>query len=321
MSDKKYQVFISSTYADLKEERQILTRAILDMGHIPAGMEMFPASDVEQLGYIKQVIDECDYYVLILGARYGSLDPDGVSFTEREFEYAVATKKTVLVFVHGKMDEIPRGKTDKDEVKYRKLLDFKEKAMTDRLVKIWDTPEKLGSEAILALTKAFKSHPQVGWVRANQIPSHSTVADVLRYREEIDRLKNEIDILMVNNSPSFSDVAGLNHELILHYSNFSRGADYSQAMTYFDFLQLIAPKLHTPGTMTSVRIGVETGLKERFNVSGEPRLNRSEIQDAVLHLVATGHVSMKDGGSAGGTVYQLTDLGVQTWLEMSYTKK
>jgi Domain of unknown function (DUF4062) len=83
--DKKYQVFVSSTYTDLIEERQAVSRAILDMGHIPAGMEMFPAADVEQLTYIKKVIDGCDYYVLIIGARYGSLDGAGVSYTEREY--------------------------------------------------------------------------------------------------------------------------------------------------------------------------------------------------------------------------------------------
>lgn len=93
---KKYQIFISSTFSDLVEERQSVSRAILDMGHIPAGMEMFPAADVEQLTYIKKVIDECDYYVLIVGARYGTLDEEGVSYTEREFLYAVETGKSVL---------------------------------------------------------------------------------------------------------------------------------------------------------------------------------------------------------------------------------
>jgi hypothetical protein len=107
--DKKYQIFVSSTFSDLVEERQAVSRAILDMGHIPAGMEMFPAADIEQLTYIWKVIDECDYYVLIIGARYGSLDEDGVSYTQREFQYAVETDKTVLAFLHKDMDSVPLG--------------------------------------------------------------------------------------------------------------------------------------------------------------------------------------------------------------------
>lgn len=39
--NKKYQVFVSSTYEDLKNERQEIVEAILDAGHIPAGMEIF----------------------------------------------------------------------------------------------------------------------------------------------------------------------------------------------------------------------------------------------------------------------------------------
>jgi hypothetical protein len=40
---KKLQVFVFSTYADLKEERQAAVEAILSAGHIPAGMELFAA--------------------------------------------------------------------------------------------------------------------------------------------------------------------------------------------------------------------------------------------------------------------------------------
>jgi len=67
--NKKYQVFISSTFSDLVQERQATIRTVLDLGHIPSGMEIFPAADVEQFEYIKKVVDECDYYVLIIGAR------------------------------------------------------------------------------------------------------------------------------------------------------------------------------------------------------------------------------------------------------------
>ena len=38
MIDKKLQVFVSSTFADLKEEREAVVEAILSSGHIPAGI-------------------------------------------------------------------------------------------------------------------------------------------------------------------------------------------------------------------------------------------------------------------------------------------
>lgn len=82
--EKRYQVFVSSTYQDLQEERQEVMHALLELDCIPAGMELFPAANESQWSLIKRVIEDCDYYVLILGGRYGSCGPDGLSYTEME---------------------------------------------------------------------------------------------------------------------------------------------------------------------------------------------------------------------------------------------
>ena len=93
VTNKKYQIFISSTYTDLIEERQAAVEAILKAGHIPAGMELFKAGN-EQLATIKKWIDESDIYLLIVGRRYGSIDQNtGLSYTEIEYKYAVDEKK------------------------------------------------------------------------------------------------------------------------------------------------------------------------------------------------------------------------------------
>ena len=108
MADRKYQVFVSSTYTDLQEERNKLLFSILELNLIPAGMEYFPAIDEEQMEYIRRVIDESDYYVLILGARYGSSDGQGISYTEREYDYAVQKGKKIIALVHRNPDKIER---------------------------------------------------------------------------------------------------------------------------------------------------------------------------------------------------------------------
>ncbi|MCR4745824.1 MAG: DUF4062 domain-containing protein [Lachnospiraceae bacterium] len=93
MKDKIFKVFISSTYKDLKEHRNKVIEAILKMEYLPVGMEMFNASSDEQWKVITDTIDDCDYYILILGKRYGSVmkkEPEeGMSYTEREFRYAL----------------------------------------------------------------------------------------------------------------------------------------------------------------------------------------------------------------------------------------
>lgn len=85
--EKKYQIFISSTYEDLKEERKKAIEAILTMNHFPVGMEMFSTADEEQWEFISEEIDVSDYYVLIVGNKYGSIiqegEDAGISYTEK----------------------------------------------------------------------------------------------------------------------------------------------------------------------------------------------------------------------------------------------
>src|SRR5437588_2999922 len=91
---KKLQVFVSSTFTDLREERQAAVEAILTAGHIPAGMELFAAGDETQLQVIHRWIDESDVFLLILGGRYGSIDPSsGKSYIQLEYEHAVSLGK------------------------------------------------------------------------------------------------------------------------------------------------------------------------------------------------------------------------------------
>ena len=71
--EKKYQVFVSSTYRDLATERQDVIQALLGLDCIPVGMELFPAADDDQWTLIKRLIDDCDYYILIVGGRLQKL--------------------------------------------------------------------------------------------------------------------------------------------------------------------------------------------------------------------------------------------------------
>lgn len=105
--DKKYQVFVSSTYADLEKEREEVIKAILELGCIPSGMELFPAATDEQWTLIKRVIDECDYYLAIVAGRYGTLGSGGQSYTEMEYRYALKKNKPVMGFVHEDPTSLP----------------------------------------------------------------------------------------------------------------------------------------------------------------------------------------------------------------------
>lgn len=124
-SDVRYQVFISSTFVDLKDERQKVYEALQRMNCIPAGMELFPATDEDQFEFIKKVIDDCDYYVVIVGNRYGSISDDGISYTEKEYRYAVEKNIPVSAFIHDAPETIPASKSEKDLRLLKKLEKFR----------------------------------------------------------------------------------------------------------------------------------------------------------------------------------------------------
>lgn len=165
--DKRYQVFVSSTYVDLQEERQSVLQTLMEMDCIPAGMELFPAADEEQWEFIKSVIDDCDYYLLIIGGRYGSTADDGLSYTEKEFDYAVSKGIKVIALLHKSPDELPRSKSETEESNYQKLQVFRNKVSDGRLVRFWNNPAQLPGEVSLSLNKTIKIFPAIGWVRAD----------------------------------------------------------------------------------------------------------------------------------------------------------
>lgn len=160
--NKRYQIFISSTFKDLENERKLLTQTILRKGFYPAGMEWFPGIDEEQFEYIKQVIDDSDYYVLILGGLYGSIASDGKSYTEKEYDYALEKGKKIISLVQKK----PAVEEENDERKI-KFTQFHRKITENRLVNFWSNQEELVSKFSTSLEATIKKYPAQGWGRCN----------------------------------------------------------------------------------------------------------------------------------------------------------
>jgi hypothetical protein len=105
-----YSVFVSSTYEDLRAERAEVQKALLKLHCLPIGMELFGSADEETWDFIKRQIAECDYYVVVIADRYGSTAADGLSYTEKEYDYAREIEKPVLAFLHNDRGNIARDK-------------------------------------------------------------------------------------------------------------------------------------------------------------------------------------------------------------------
>ncbi len=215
--DKRYQVFVSSTFADLKDERQAVMQALLSLDHFPAGMELFPASDDDAWTLIQGVIDDSDYYVLVIGGRYGSTNDAGVGYTEMEFEYAVQKGTPILAFVHEAPELIPAGKTDQNDALRGRLLALKSKVEAGHHVKYWKNPDDLKAKVIQSISAETKRNPQEGWVRASKA---SDPAITERLRQEIDRLTSELDRVRTTPPLGSDQYAGGD-------DNYAAGIEYS----------------------------------------------------------------------------------------------
>jgi hypothetical protein len=192
-----YSVFVSSTYEDLREERAAVQKALLQLHCMPIGMELFGSADEETWEFIQRQIENCDYYVVIVADKYGSIAADGFSYTEKEYDYAREIKKPVLAFVHGSRGVIPRDKTEQDAEKRPKLEAFIEKARRSP-VSFFTAPHDLATQVIVSFVNLRDSRPAVGFIRADQ------AADLKKYTELLEenaRLRTEISKLERSDMP------------------------------------------------------------------------------------------------------------------------
>ena len=244
---KRYQGFVSSTYADLKEERRKVIQTLMEMDCIPAGMEIFPAADEEQFEFIKRVIDDWDYYLLIIGGRYGSTTPEGVSYTEKEYDYAIESELKVIALLHENPDEIPVGKSDIDPVLRDRLNRFREKVATNRLVKFWKTVEELPGLVALSLSKTIKMYPATGWIRADTASNEQLLTELNDIRKENQQLRTQLAKASVQAKPVVEDLAGLDESItvsVRYYDSHYRDYRYkSVTATWADVFAIISPFL------------------------------------------------------------------------------
>jgi hypothetical protein len=194
MNDVKYQIFISSTFEDLRDERRAVMEQILNHGHIPVGMELFQASDEDQWNYIKRRIDDSDYYVVIIAERYGSENSAGISYTELEYRYAVETKIPVVAFL---LDSDARKTWPQGRVEFTKrdkVNSFRDLCRS-RMVNFWRNSDDLALKVGLALSECFRDRPRVGWVRANTVASARALEEIAALSAEKRQLQEEISAL------------------------------------------------------------------------------------------------------------------------------
>jgi hypothetical protein len=158
-------------------------------------MEQFPATDEEQLEYIRLIIDDSDYYVVIIRGKYGSLANDGISFTEKECDYALETRKPVLAFLVKNPGKLRVDETDNDPEKAQKLIGFKKKLEEKRIVKYWEDSSQLVNDIKDSVNDTVRRRPGVGWIRGDQALDPKIYKDLEDERRQNKELREKLDTI------------------------------------------------------------------------------------------------------------------------------
>lgn len=348
--DRRYQVFISSTYMDLVEERREVIQALLEMDCLPAGMEMFPAANDDQWTLIQQVIDESDYYVVIVGGRYGSVAPDGISYTVKEYDYAVSTGKPVLGFVHSDPGQIPLNKSQPEA---QKELDAFTAKVKSKLVKMYNSPAELGSAVSRSLVMTIKKHPAEGWVRGQYAMTPETQAEIAELRAQVSELRLEARASAAAQQEIPQDLAsgddqyGVTGTLVFYRKSDLRSgtstyeldryqADVSVPVRWNDLFGYLGPSLMNEATETELRNSINRFSRQV--VQGAPgrfmprdfgefdsfQMKDDVFQDAIVQLFALNlitHGLKKRSATDRSKYWALTTLGQDVLMKLRAIKK
>ncbi len=177
--ERRYQVFVSSTYLDLVEERSAVLKALLKEKYIPEGMELFPPTDDNSWELIKRRIKESDYYLVLVGKKYGTLFPntfspepvtlgsEPISYTWLEYEYAqLIGKPTIALFLESSKQPDPGSETGWDE----RLKPFRSRVFgSGRNVYYWRDEASLVTGVTAGLRELIDKSPSQGWIRGPRI--------------------------------------------------------------------------------------------------------------------------------------------------------
>lgn len=271
MKEKKLQIFVSSTYIDLMEERQAAVEAILSTGHIPAGMELFAAGDESQMTVIERWIDESDIYLLILGGRYGSIDlKTGKSYTQLEYEYALQQNKPLFAVVikDSALDEKVKvlGRKAIEDSNPKLLLDFRNLVLQN-LVKFWEDKKDIKIAVHETLSEFGNRKELAGWIRGdNNINTAALAEEIgrltkenfelrsqvsfkenssalyanLTYNEVEKLLKNEATVWNSNNISLFDFLLVIGEELSSSYGIYSQDIEPFQQLSKYKLVRIIS---------------------------------------------------------------------------------
>lgn len=326
--DVKYQIFVSSTYNDLRNERDAVKKAILEMSHIPVGMEMFSAGDETQWAMIQRRIDSVDYYVVLIAHRYGTRD-GSTSYTEKEYDYAISKSIPVLALVIEPDAPWNVENVDTAPEDTKALNDFRLKAQ-QRVVSFWTDANDLYGKSSIALIQAFAAHPRPGWLPATAAAGPEVIGELSRLSAENANLRSELKSLRARTTQDDEDdrrrVLRLlrSEEKIIYFrgdNNEFKSDD--ETATLDDIFHIVAPMAMVESSFDEVIRNLALQLCGREVAKRQWPLPSNTVHEWLADLVALGLMkpSVKRHPVSDTNEYWSLDTGgIQLWRSLRISR-
>lgn len=146
-------IFISSTFVDLRPEREAAKEALLQSELVPWGMELFVSQPSNPLSVCLEKVQVSDAVILIIGFKAGSLIPESPELTYTRAEFDLAQKLGRPVFPFFKTEGGAWTNKETDPAKKKALDDFKNAVTSAGVTPAYfESTDQLQTKLLLAIT-------------------------------------------------------------------------------------------------------------------------------------------------------------------------
>ncbi len=159
------RVYVSSTFEDMKDCREIVLSVLRAQGHHAVGMEDYTAESSRPLDKCLRDVANCDAYIGIFGWRYGFVpkdgNPEGLSITELEYRKAKELGRPRFAFLQSKAGIGPLADyVTRENNQGARIEQFRQALQNELLINQFNAPEDLAVKASNALANANLSQDE-----------------------------------------------------------------------------------------------------------------------------------------------------------------
>ncbi len=153
------EVFVSSTFDDLKEYRDAAFQAIHRLFGYTDDMLFWTADERDAVTVSLDRLKQCDLVILIMAHRYGYV-PEGQQYSLTELEYRTARKNKIPILAFVVDDKTPWLVSNIETKKAEELAKFKELVGKEAVWSTFTSRDDLSAKVTAALHVFLERHRQ-----------------------------------------------------------------------------------------------------------------------------------------------------------------